>query len=125
MTDIPLEIRDIIAQHFDSAEAIEIVLLLRRSRNAFWSPAAVSQHLGIAEDVAARKLAAMTKSRILVEAEQSKAYRYEPAGVHVESRIDDLAAIYANQRLSEINAIYSANLEKLRAFSNAFKLDKK
>jgi AraC-like DNA-binding protein len=125
LTDIPPEIRDIIVQHFDSPEAVDIVLLLRRSRNAFWSPAAVSQHLGIREDIAARQLAAMARSCILVEAEQNRAFRYEPSDSCTESRIDELAEIYANRRMSVINAIYSANLDKLRAFSNAFRLDKK
>ncbi len=125
MNDIPPEIRDLIAQHFDSAEGIEIVLLLRRSQEAFWSPAAVSQHLGIKEEVADRKMDMLAKSRILVTAEQSKAFRYEPRDSTVAARIDELAEIYTSRRLSVINAIYSANLEKLRAFSNAFRLDKK
>ena len=114
-----------IVQHFDSAETIEITLLLRRSPGTFWSPAAVGQQLDVREDLADRKMRTLAAAKILVPAERSTAFRYAPASEELAGRVDTLADLYANRRISVINAIYSANLEKLRTFSDAFKLTQK
>jgi hypothetical protein len=117
-------VRDLIVQHFDSAESVEIVMLLRKSATSFWGPNAVAQRLGIREDVATRKMSALAHQNILAAAEQTHAFRYAPSDPQMAARIDALADAYANQRIAVINTIYAANLEKLRAFSSAFKFKK-
>ncbi len=122
MSALPPDIRDFIVEHFDSAEAVEIVLLLRRSPNTFWSPAAVAQQLGIQEDAAFRKMNTLARTKILSAAEQSSAFRYDAQDEKLAAGIAGLADVYSTRRTSVINAIYSASLERLRSFSNAFKL---
>ena len=124
MSSLPPDIQDLILRYFDSAEAIELVVLLRRSSATYWTAEAVSQHLGIRPEVAKRKMEALAEARILVRAEQTAAYRYAPADDHLAANVSELAEIYSDRRISVINTIYSANLERLRTFSNAFKLKK-
>jgi len=118
------ELRQFIADsNIDSVESLEILLLLRRSE-AYWSAEAVAQQLGIGRQPAAQKLAALAKAQLLVIGGDTGAYRYAPRAERLRAAADELAAAYDEQRIPVINAIYSANLERLRAFSDAFRLKK-
>lgn len=119
MTD---EAKALIALSVDSVESIELLMLLRRAPDTFWRSEAASQQLGIAREITNRKLAALTAAGLLVRGAETGAYRYAPRDEEMEARIAWLAEAYANRRVAVIHAIYSANLEKLRAFSDAFKL---
>jgi predicted ArsR family transcriptional regulator len=115
-------IRELIARAFDSVEAVEIVMLLRRSPETFWGAPAVAEQLGIALKTAQAKLDALHHHGIVTVGERTGAFRYAPKDDTLKAGIDDLAAAYADRRVSVINTIYSANLERLRAFSNAFRV---
>jgi DNA-binding IclR family transcriptional regulator len=78
---------------FDS-ESLQILALLARS-DAYWTGKAISQQLGIPEDVVSTKLVALSAARILVRGKETGAYRFAPASDH---------------------------LDRLRAFSDAFRL---
>jgi DNA-binding IclR family transcriptional regulator len=91
----------------DSMESIEILLLLRRSE-AFWTSEAVAQQLGIPKETAAQKLAAMARAQLLAIGSDTGAYRYAPRSEAAREALDKLA-----------------NLERLRAFSDAFRLKSK
>src|SRR5579884_683017 len=124
MPELSGKLRTLLVRHFDSVESIEIVALLERSSNAFWTPQAISQQLGIPANVVEAKLGALTASEILVRGELTGAYRFAPRSNELCERLLDLLRFYSEQRAIIINTIYSANLEKLRAFSNAFRLKK-
>jgi len=115
------EVQQLIGDCIDSVEAVEILLLLRRSE-AFWSTDAVATQLGMKPPIASAKLQALTDGRLLVVGSGSGAFRYAPPTAETKQAVDLLATAYADQRIHVINAIYSANLEKLRAFSDAFRL---
>jgi hypothetical protein len=119
---LPQEVRDLIVSDFDSVESVEIVLLLRRSPQTFWAARAVAEQLGIRADIAGAKLDALGRRGILSVGGQTGAFRYAPKDAAVAKAIDALAAAYADRRVSVINTIYSANLERLRAFSDAFRV---
>lgn len=114
--------RALIAQAFDSVESIELLLLLRRSSNTFWSAHAAAEMIGVRDEIAERKIAALAAARLLRPAETTGAYRYAPATEELARRVEVLVEAYATRRAEVINTIYSGNLERLRAFSNAFKL---
>ena len=108
----------------DSVEALELLFLLRRSPDTFWTAGAASQKLGIRADLASRKLSRLVEAKLLVRGRDTGAYRYAPATDDWRKLVDDLAAEYEERSIGVINAIYSANLERLRAFSDAFRLKK-
>ena len=116
------EVRELIARHLDSVESIEILLLLRRSPQTYWGAPAIAEQLGINPDIARAKIEALRSSGMITVGEQTGAFRYGPPDEQTRSAIDELAALYANRRSSVINEIYSANLGRLRAFSNSFRV---
>lgn len=114
----------LIARCLDSVESVEILLLLRRSSDTFWTAAAVSQQLGTSRETAEAKMKALLDAGFLATGVQTDAHRYAPRGKELASAADELAAVYSEKRVSVINAIYSANLSRLRAFADAFKVKK-
>jgi UDP-N-acetylmuramyl pentapeptide synthase len=124
MSGLPPDIHEFLVAHFDSVEALEIALLLRRSSDAFWAATAVADHLGIRKETAEAKIASLVNSGLVVRGGQSGAYRFNPSNDALRANMDALANAYADRRVTIMNTIYSANLERLRAFSSAFRLKK-
>ncbi len=125
MSGVSADVHDFVVAHFDSVEALEIAMLLRRGPNTFWAAPAIAEHLGMRQNVAEAKLNALRDGGLLVRGDQTGAYRYSPANDELRQRVDALAEAYTDRRLSVINIIHSANLERLRAFSGAFRLKDK
>jgi hypothetical protein len=124
MDRLPPDVQRLIATCIDSVETMEILILLRRSPDSFWSGEAVAAQLGIKPEVAERKLGALTNAGLLARGFQSGAFRFAPSDDALRQTVDQLAETYANRRINVLNAIYSENLNRLRAFSDAFKLKK-
>jgi hypothetical protein len=116
------EVQQFLTDSIDSVEALELLLLLRRSPDAFWSSDAAAQQLGIRAALSSKKLAQLMGRKLLVRGAETGAYRYAPADDAVRGVVDDLAAAYNEQRIVVINTIYSGNVERLRAFADAFRL---
>lgn len=122
MDGLKLEVRELIARHLDSVESIEILLLLRRSPQTYWAAPAIAEQLGIAPGIARAKLEALRHSGMIAVGEQTGAFRYAAVDEPTKNALEQLAEAYANRRVSVINTIYSTNLERLRAFSNSFRV---
>ena len=119
MTDSELE--QFIASNIHSVEEVEILALLNRSPETFWSADAMSQQLGIKSDVVAARARDLVRRGLLRAAESGPAFRFAPSDDTKES-IQMLLDTYRDRRVTVINAIYSANLTRLRSFAEAFKL---
>ena len=113
----------LITNTFNSVEAIELTLLLRRSPDTFWSADAAATHLGISPTVSSARLSELAAAGVLVRGATSAAYRFAPAQ-QLAADVDALADSYTTRRIEILNAIYSANLIRIRAFADAFKLKK-
>jgi hypothetical protein len=124
MTELTGPVRDLIVRTIDSVEAIELLALLHRSADTFWAAEAAGQRLGIRADIASKKLNALADAGLLSRANATGAFRYAPADDSMQATVTDLVDAYATRRVSVVNTIYSANLERLRAFTDAFKLKK-
>jgi hypothetical protein len=117
------DVQKLLGDPIDSVESLELLLLLRRSPETFWTADAAAQQIGIGPHVSSRKLARLTDAKLLVRGRETGAYRFAPAG-DGGALIDELADEYAERRAGVINAIYSASEERLRAFSDAFRFKK-
>lgn len=122
MNGLPPEVGELIGSTIDSVEAVEIIMLLRRSPQTYWSEQAVAEQLGMRPETARAKLQALHGRGIAAMGERTGAYRYAPKDERLKKALGELAAAYDDRRITVINAIYSANLERLRAFSDAFKV---
>ena len=83
----------------DSLEALELLLLLRRSPDTYWTAEAASQQLGINREVASRKLLLLMEAGLVVRGRDTGAYRFCPGSDEARTLQD-----------------------RLRAFSDAFRL---
>jgi hypothetical protein len=118
------EVLQLIAECIDSLESLEALGLLYRSPDTFWSADAVAAQIGARPDVVAQKLQQLAGTGLLSLAKDSVAYRYAPVAASSCQGVDLLMKAFANRRVDVVNAIYSSNMERLRAFSNAFRLKK-
>lgn len=111
-----------LSTRIDSVEALEILLLVARVA-APWSPAAAAERLGIDPDVCAAKLESLASVGLL--SRDAAEFRYSPENEEVRKLVAELGREYADRRANVINVIYSANLDRLRKFAEAFRLRRK
>lgn len=124
MAELTPEARRLLVESIGSVELLEVLLLLGRSPDTFWTAEAVAQRLGMNNDVVKKALQSLTTEKFVSLARDTVAYRYDPGDERRRKAVAALADDYAKQRVNVINTIYSANLERLRAFSDSFKLKK-
>ena len=116
------ELLAFIERYIDSVEALEILLLLKRSPQTYWAAPAIAEQLGMRPESVSKKLEDLAREGLLRVADGTIAWRYLPANDEADRNVTALAAAYADKRVSVINAVFSRNLERLRAFSNAFRV---
>lgn len=112
--------------HIDSIEKLEVLLLLRNRAERQWTASEVALELRITEVSAAARLADLCSSGLLIHgAEAPPAYRYSPLHSDDVRDISELAATYAERRVSIITFIFSKPQERVRGFADAFLLRKR
>lgn len=122
---IPEEIKKFITERIDSVELLEVLLFLRAKPDREWSAEEVSNELRSSPASIARRLADLHTHELLFLREGSPPrYRYSPRTNNVILMIDRLARVYEMSRARVIDLIFSKPADKLRHFSDAFKLRK-
>lgn len=112
--------------HIDSIEKLEVLLLLRAMTEREWTASAVAQELRITEASAAARLEDLNAGRLLIgSGEAPEVYRYSPASSEDVRSIAELAAAYAERRVSVITFIFSRPQTRVRGFADAFLLKKR
>ncbi len=104
-----------------SVWALELLLLLHRSAGMVWTREEIVKELRGSDGVVRAALQSL-KAAQLVSDVSPDAYRYDPATDELGQLVDSVSQIYANRPMTVIKAITEAPNEKLRAFSDAFKL---
>jgi hypothetical protein len=103
-----------------SVWALELLLLLRRSNERLWEPADLVLELRSSDTIVAEALARLTASGLVAETDGR--YEYRPASGMLSGLVEELQRIYATKPVTVIKAIMAAPNEKLRIFSDAFRL---
>ncbi|MFL5410345.1 MAG: hypothetical protein ACJ79D_03135 [Myxococcales bacterium] len=125
MSDLPGDVERFIADHFDSIERLEILLLLRNRRPREFAPGEVTAELRLGPTSAPEQLAELARRGFVVEEGQPPRYRYGPDGSEKERLMADLARCYAERRVTVITQIFSPRTDPVRSFADAFKLRRK
>jgi DNA-binding MarR family transcriptional regulator len=116
----------LLAEHIDSVEQLEILLLLRGAPERAWSATEVADALYTHPDSAGRRLDALGTSGLLARnAGDERRWCYRPRTEKLDAAVSDLAATYAERRVAVITLIASRPMDNVRAFSEAFRLRKK
>jgi hypothetical protein len=122
---IPRDIRDFLGQYISSIEQLEILLFLYRHPGRVCDVAAIAQHLGLTEPVAAKGLDELKRSGLIQavgEPSQYQAVLDKDAQMQLVQR---LGQVYSERRVTIINLIFSRHLDRIRAFADSFKLTKR
>jgi hypothetical protein len=120
-----VDLEQFIANNIQSVEELEILLLLHRSPETFWAVEAISQHLGIKPELVSSRAHELERKGLLKAGESGPIFRFDNAEPDAVATVSELDIAYRDRRISVLNAIYSANLTRLRTFADAFKLDSK
>lgn len=114
--------RRLIADHIDSVEQLEILLLLYQHPERSWSAESVARELRISAMSAGDRLKDMARAGILSKVQGAEGeYRYEPDPQMGEA-VAGLATAYSERRVTVINLIFSKPVDKIRTFADAFRL---
>ncbi len=116
------DLEQFIAANIHTVEEVEILTLLVRSPETFWSADAIAQHLGLKPDLVGARCRDLERRGLLKSGESGPVFRFAPISDETRDMVNELVTAYRDRRISVINAIYSANLTRLRSFADAFKL---
>lgn len=117
------EIQRFVAEHIDSAEKLEILLLLQRSPEKQWTALEVSQAIYTVPASATMRLEALVAQGFLVSAGGADPrYSYGPRSDAMRIQVDSLAAAYQADRVSVIKLIFARPPDPVQSFADAFRL---
>lgn len=115
------QVFDFARETIKSVWALELLLLLHRDAGRAWSSEELVRELRSSDAVINPCLDGL-KAAGLVVAEPEGRFRYAAANPHLDAIAGELARIYAVRPMAIAKAIMRAPNEKLRIFSDAFKL---
>jgi hypothetical protein len=119
-TGLPTAVRCLISERIESVQQLEILLLLRAAPDKEWAPPEVARALVTQVESSQEWLEEMTRTRLL--ASDGRVYRYAPVSAELEDSVDGLAESYAKYRVAVIALIFSKPSERVRTFSDAFRI---
>ena len=103
-----------------SVWALELLMLLRRDPARAWHPDELVRELRGSPAIVQEELAGLRSAGLVGEADGR--YRYGPASAAQDGLAGALQETYAARPMTVVKAIMAAPNEKLRIFSDAFKL---
>lgn len=125
MDSFPDNVKRFIAAKIDSVCQLEMLLTLRRDINKAWSPSAMSSELYIAPEAAASQLEILRARGLAAATDSPKPeFQYQVATTEEDRTIQDLANLYRDRRVAVVTLIYSAPVDPLQAFADAFRIRK-
>jgi hypothetical protein len=121
--DLPEDVRNLITDHIESVEQLEILLLLHQHRSRVWTADSVARELRIAPISAGERMDELARASILSRTQGSPVeYRYAPGSPSLDAAVTGLARAYSERRVTVINFIFSKPVDKIRTFADAFRL---
>lgn len=117
------EVQRFVAEHIDSAEKLEILLLLHRTVGKEWTAQEVSQAIYTVPASAIMRLEALVADGFLASTGGGDPrYSYAPKSEALRGQVDALAAEYQKDRVSVIKLIFARPPDPLQSFVDAFRL---
>jgi hypothetical protein len=104
-----------------SVWALELVLLLKREPQRSWRTDELIREMRGSQVVIAEALKMLQGAGLVVQ-DGAGAHRYQAASEHLDQMVSELEKAYAAKPMTVIKAIIAAPSDKLRTFSDAFKL---
>lgn len=128
MTDrgIPDAVRHFIADSIDSAEELDLLLLLHRTPDRTWDAESASQVVYSVPQSTRDRLVELARKGLAREAPGTPvSFQYGPQTPELEAAVDELASIYRVRRAEVVSLVLAKGVDPLRSFADAFKLKKR
>lgn len=115
------QIEQFIVSCINSVEQLEILLLLRQKNEL--DGETINRELRTSLTSVEKRLTDLIRKQLITcrVVDGLLIYRYEPSDTNIPV-IDELAVLYGTHRVAIINAIFSKPTDKLKDFSEAFRL---
>jgi hypothetical protein len=110
-----------VATSISSVWALELLLLLRRDPARRWEAEGLIRELRSSPVVIEEALKRLQGAGLVMQDDKGT-YRYQAASPRLDELVSELQAAYATRPMTVIGAIVAPTSDKLRAFSDAFKL---
>lgn len=104
-----------------SVWAVELLVLLRQNAQKPWTAAALVRELRSSEMVVSEALANLRRESFIADEPQGLA-RYAPATAELDAMAAAVQKMFAAKPVTVVKAVLGSPNEKLRIFSDAFKL---
>jgi hypothetical protein len=115
------DILTFIQTHIGSVYTLEVLLRLKGDRNRVWQPGELIQDLRSSRTAVTHALRSLVMAGLVVE-DPADSYRLGPASPEHDQVVEAIEKLYADKPTRVVKAIIAHSDEKLRAFSDAFKL---
>jgi hypothetical protein len=114
---------EFLAKYVDSAELLDILMLLYGNADAVWTPESVSNRVFTVPQAAERRLEEL-KARGIVTDDPARpgAYKVDLNDQEVRDILPELLNVYRTNRADVINIVFRIKADPVKSFSNAFKL---
>jgi len=114
------EVLEFIRGALKTVWALELLLIMRRRRAQLWSIDALVSELRGSRNIVNEAIATFVQAGLVRE--EKDGFCYGPASPRSDQIMEELEAIYSERPNLVINAIMSAQNDKLQNFANAFRL---
>jgi DNA-binding IclR family transcriptional regulator len=128
---LPTDVLELLQQRVGSLEELEVLLLLRRTRERDWEVFEIARELGLPDTIVDTTIATLrSHDFLMIEGSPAGRCRYAPRPAELAALVDRLATLYEERRLEVMRVLSAHALERVRdsaarAFAEAFVLGRK
>jgi len=115
------ELISFIRAHIGSVYTLELLLLMKRHRDRRWLVDDLVRELRSSRTAVGEALVRLTQAGLISEKAEGH-YAFAPGSERHALMAEEIARAYASTPLAVVKAIIASPDQKLRAFSDAFKL---
>lgn len=120
---LPEGVKRFIAEHIDSAEALEILLYLQRNPGESHTAETLGPAVYTVPAAALLRLEALVAAGFASsDRAPNPSYRYSPATPLLAARVEELAAAYRADRVAVIQTIFEKPRNPAQSMADAFRL---
>ena len=118
--------KDFIAEHVHSVIRLEVLLLVAEDRDKVWDSTVVGRKLHLSSYSTKAHLDELLSQGLLtlIDGPEETLYRYNPSSDRLDKTVARLCNAYATQRVAVLTQIFANPVDKVRLFSEAFRMIK-
>jgi hypothetical protein len=116
------QIVDFIRSSVKTVWSLELLLLMRRTRQHAWTYDQLIRELRSSRNIVTESISVLVQAGVLREEEEG--FRYGPATAELDALVERLSGEYVERPTTIVNLIVEAQNSKLQDFANAFRIKK-